>query len=360
MKLPFATRSVYGWALNRPVGQPDVRNATCFHVTLEQRVENLWALENRDSEDLCHSAEDRKVLDLWESEISLRDCHYTLPIPWKDGQPAFPNNKGLAIGRLQSQVTRLNKVGLMKTYDDNVTNMVSNGYAERVPESELNLADGSVWYLPHHHVVSDSKPGKILIVFDCAAKYQDICCMPMFSGTWHYQQIDKRALAFPSVQICSHGGYRENVFASACSASWQKCTPVPMVWAWKIDWIPNDVSPFRKYLVLEHQHFRFAPNCKKSTWSRSHQRNGSQCVLRGQFVKIGRIKRRCKTRCIWHKACNQERRVQLDQIRYEQQWTVRSNRCQWKGFWGQRNNAWHVQQSPGCQMASLRGCLLLS
>ena len=175
MKLPYATRSVYGWALNGPVGEPGVRNATCFHVTLEQRVENLWALENRDSEDLCHSIEDRKVLDLWESEISLRDGHYTLPIPWKDGQPALPNNKGLAIGRLQSQVKRLNKVGLMKTYDDNVTSMVSNGYAERVPESELDLADGSVWYLPHRHVVSDSKPGKIRIVFDCAAKYQDIC-----------------------------------------------------------------------------------------------------------------------------------------------------------------------------------------
>ena len=43
MKLPYATRSVYGWALNGPVGEPHVRNATCFHVTLEQRVENLWA-----------------------------------------------------------------------------------------------------------------------------------------------------------------------------------------------------------------------------------------------------------------------------------------------------------------------------
>ena len=98
---------------------------------------------------------------------------------------------------------------------------------------------------------------------------------PMFSGTWHYQHIDTRALAFPSVQICCHGGYWENVFASACSTSWQKCTPVPTVWAWKINWIPNGMSHFRRYLVLEHQHFRIASNCEKSARARTYKKRFS-------------------------------------------------------------------------------------
>jgi len=28
-----------------------------------------------------------------------------------------------------------------------------------------------VWYLPHHPVLSDKKPGKVRVVFDCAARY---------------------------------------------------------------------------------------------------------------------------------------------------------------------------------------------
>ena len=62
----------------------------------------------------------------------------------------------------------------MDDYDENVQQMVSKGYAERVPDSELGLNDGSAWYLPHHHVTSEAKPGKIRVVFDCAAKFRDV------------------------------------------------------------------------------------------------------------------------------------------------------------------------------------------
>ena len=46
--------------------------------------------------------------------------------------------------------------------------MIDRGYAE--PERELNLSDGTVWYLPHHPVISETRPGKVRIVHDCAAK----------------------------------------------------------------------------------------------------------------------------------------------------------------------------------------------
>ena len=40
-----------------------------------------------------------------------------------------------------------------------------------MPEDELTRPDGKVWYLPHHAVVSDKKPVKVRIVFDCAARF---------------------------------------------------------------------------------------------------------------------------------------------------------------------------------------------
>ncbi|XP_076047302.1 uncharacterized protein LOC143028823 [Oratosquilla oratoria] len=44
------------------------------------------------------------------------------------------------------------------------------GYAEYVPEVDLKRDDGKVWYLPHHAVTSETKPGKVRVVFDCAAQ----------------------------------------------------------------------------------------------------------------------------------------------------------------------------------------------
>ena len=177
MKSPYATRSLFGWALNGPVGQTSnsgVPNMSCFHIAIEQNVDNLWSLGDDDVNEISYSYEDRKVIDLWDKEINLEDGHYTLPIPWRQGRPSLPNNRYLAMCRLNSQMKRLNKSGLMDDYGNELTKMIDKGYAERVPEDELSVSDGSVWYLPHHHVLNEAKPGKIRIVFDCAARYQDV------------------------------------------------------------------------------------------------------------------------------------------------------------------------------------------
>lgn len=50
-------------------------------------------------------------------------------------------------------------------------NLLSNGYAERVPTTHLARSDGKVWYIPHHGVYYPKK-GKIRVVFDCAASCQ--------------------------------------------------------------------------------------------------------------------------------------------------------------------------------------------
>ena len=40
--------------------------------------------------------------------------------------------------------------------------IISNGYAERIPESDIDRRDGKVWYIPHHGVYHPHKPNKIL------------------------------------------------------------------------------------------------------------------------------------------------------------------------------------------------------
>ena len=55
-----------------------------------------------------------------------------------------------------------------------IDDYLQNGYAERVPENELDRSDGYVWYIPHHPVFHPEMLGKNRVVFDCAAKYRNV------------------------------------------------------------------------------------------------------------------------------------------------------------------------------------------
>ena len=120
------------------------------------------------------SRDDHKVIDLWNNELEFVDGHYCLPIPWKGGQPEMPNNKYVATKRLENLVSRLHRTGLHDKYEQNLNNLVQKGYAEPVPDDELCADNGAVWYLPHHNLSSKSKPEKLRIVFDCAAKFAGV------------------------------------------------------------------------------------------------------------------------------------------------------------------------------------------
>ena len=142
--------------------------------SLEQQIENLWQVELGDSGENAMSPLDQKVVDLWERESILEGGHYTIPIPWKRDRPCLPNNQCVARHRLHSLQKRLESKGLTEKYGEGINKFLDKGYAERVPENELDLDDGTVWYLPHHPVISEAKGGKLRVVIDCSAKLRRI------------------------------------------------------------------------------------------------------------------------------------------------------------------------------------------
>lgn len=52
-----------------------------------------------------------------------------------------------------------------------MNDVISKGYAERVPDDDLGRCDGRVWYVPHHGVYHPQKR-KLRVVFDCGATFQ--------------------------------------------------------------------------------------------------------------------------------------------------------------------------------------------
>ena len=133
--------------------------------------------ESTYGQSLGMSLEDKKALSIMEESLKVVDNHYQLDLPFRD-KLGFPNNRCLAERRLHSLKARLKKdADLHEKYKKGINNNVDKGYACKVHESEgkdVQTKEGNVWYLPHHPVLHPQKPQKPRIVFDCAAKYEDM------------------------------------------------------------------------------------------------------------------------------------------------------------------------------------------
>ena len=113
------------------------------------------------------SHEDQKFMKLMEEKMHQReDGHFEAPLPLKDPTLKFPNNRQVAEQRLTGLKKRLNRDPPFRhNYETFMSDMLKKGFAEPVPEKELLLDDGSVWYVAHHGVHHPKKK-KLRVVFE--------------------------------------------------------------------------------------------------------------------------------------------------------------------------------------------------
>ena len=101
------------------------------------------------------------------------DGHYELPLPLKDERTLLRDNKELALSRIKKLKGRLKHTATYrKNYQGFMSEVIENGYAERVPSEELSLDNGRIWYIPHHGVYRPKRPGKISVVFYESAEFK--------------------------------------------------------------------------------------------------------------------------------------------------------------------------------------------
>ncbi|XP_056272262.1 uncharacterized protein LOC130195038 [Pseudoliparis swirei] len=127
----------------------------------------------RVEEDATVSQEDLHFLTKLRNEIKQKqDGHYEMPLPFKKDKPNLPNNKSCAVQRLKGLERKLKRdQKYCSDYMHFMKDIIARGDAEKVPEEELN--NQPAWYIPHHGVYHPHKPGKIRVVFDCSARFQD-------------------------------------------------------------------------------------------------------------------------------------------------------------------------------------------
>ena len=176
---PFAVRTVLGWTLNGKLRDSKVNKSVISnYVTLsgvEEDVSKLWEIETEGLvKENAWSQDDKLVIDMWDREHVKVDGHYELGIPWENIDEPVPNNFHIAKARLDWLFKKKFKPrdDLKQKYDVEIETLLAEGYAEEVSDEEFhNPKYPRVWYLPHHSVESEKKPGRVRVVFDCASKF---------------------------------------------------------------------------------------------------------------------------------------------------------------------------------------------
>ena len=143
-------------------------------ILLQQQLEKTWTtdIDDRNRDDSkSMSVEDKCVMKTMETSVTFENGHYQLGLPWRDKSTCLPISMALALARLQ-QLRRklLCDSALHQKYAETVNDYIAIGYAREV--THIDSKSKRVWYLPHHPVINPNKPGKLRVVFDCAAKFQ--------------------------------------------------------------------------------------------------------------------------------------------------------------------------------------------
>ena len=136
----------------------------------------MWTTDFDDrnqGESKSMSVEDKRALQTMKSSVTFVNGHYKLGLPWRDESMCLPNNMTSALARLQQLKRKLSRdSSLHQKYTETVNDYIAKGYAKEV--TQIDTESKRVWYLPHHPVINANKPGKLRVVFDCAAKFQGI------------------------------------------------------------------------------------------------------------------------------------------------------------------------------------------
>ena len=113
---PYAIMTCLGWSVSGPVSNSMVKVPPASHYIsngdmLHEKVERFWKIESSGiyEQEKGMSVEDRRVLELWDKNVSFSDGHYTLPIPFKNPALKLPDNRQMAERRLSSLKHKLLK-----------------------------------------------------------------------------------------------------------------------------------------------------------------------------------------------------------------------------------------------------------
>lgn len=180
---PYVVKSALGWgvvgATRAAVSfNEDDENLEAGTFLVEMTPEQFLDQMEKDFDEIPGdkiSQQDQRFVSILKTGIHVNsEGHYEMPLPFKKDVPNISVNNNVALRRLNALKRKFNHdQNYQRMYCLFMANLIENRDCELVPEEELN--NYPRYYIPHHGVVSDKKPGKVRVVFDCSAKTNGSC-----------------------------------------------------------------------------------------------------------------------------------------------------------------------------------------
>ena len=148
--------------------------------SLSKENERFWQIESYGTLSMLGpnllSPTEKQALQILENNTILKNGHFETPLLWKSESPKLPNNRTLAKKRFQSLENKFAKnPEFAELYRKQINEYIDLGHAVKLTyDHSLNISDITN-YIPHHGVLSINKPGRVRVVFDASAKYNDTC-----------------------------------------------------------------------------------------------------------------------------------------------------------------------------------------
>lgn len=189
----IVTRKLYSGGKNEPVvsetllgmvvhGSKGARNESshfCAHISanedLHELVKSSFELESIGitTKDRVNTMEDKAIDILNNTTKRINENTWETGLLWANEDVKLPDSKQLALKRFYNLETKLKKdKKLALDYSQQINRLIELGFAEEFDESNGSKDVG--WFLPHFAVINPNKPGKVRLVFDCAAKSQGV------------------------------------------------------------------------------------------------------------------------------------------------------------------------------------------
>lgn len=161
---PYAVKTLLGWVINGPLnmngdgslGAVQVNRISIEDLLVQQYNQDFVEQHYDDKREM--SVEDQQFMDIVSSSAVLEDGHYSMKLTFRKANVSMPFNKAVAQQRAQHLLKKYKKdQKFFGEYKDFMQDIIGKGYAEVVPQDQLQHESGKVWFIPHHGVYHPHK-----------------------------------------------------------------------------------------------------------------------------------------------------------------------------------------------------------